>query len=626
MYHDLCLGGKALAERENVGFDFTKSDLCHSFIKDLTLKGVGLRVVDSHTGNHREDDFTPLETIRRFLGIIESISLSSSKGRPSSWRGGYVIKPPVECKTIFLPLFTMSAKDAIHIQMCVLTKEQLSDFIELYPIPSEYRVMLPEHIQTIFDAPDGISKFIFLALTRLAVPSSLPFLSYAKRMDVNHRLNSSGVSSICFLVASGCFSFVQDSIVPVDCLKFILKDNRWDTKSFKDKLPPQIHDNPMFQRLGRYPANVRVFPGPILFFAFLKHLWEYGQQRPAIIVGGKEMAFKNFMYGDSPRQEKLVIHSESVATRIQDRQSRTKVSSKPPVKWRLVQAGSPFLTIFDDDEGLPNVLELQDANACHLKISNITPMEWRGHLDNQLDVEFLDLHDHCYARQAVMDNAVNRRAQELLKAKCEAVLVDFDNNPAMKVLYEKIDSLLIESKVASLEAEKAKLENTKASLHQEVENIRRDRAEVVLKVVPYVEMELGQSYDMGKLVAKLVSSAIFFGRCHAFEEVTNMKEPFDLTKVKGYRPSYKQKHTKAGNDFATATFPFLSDVVADLHASVKALLSKKPRILQRPTPTRTHVSVSFTPSQKATPSSAPVSKSLSPPSHVTSIATPVSKP
>ncbi|GJS81562.1 hypothetical protein Tco_0748103 [Tanacetum coccineum] len=90
MYHDLYLGGKALAERENMCFDLTKSDICPSFVKDLTAKCVGLRVVDSHTGNHRKDDFTPLETIRRFLGIIGSRSLSSSKGRPSSQRGGRI--------------------------------------------------------------------------------------------------------------------------------------------------------------------------------------------------------------------------------------------------------------------------------------------------------------------------------------------------------------------------------------------------------------------------------------------------------------------------------------------------------------------------------------------------------
>ncbi|GKB31473.1 retrovirus-related pol polyprotein from transposon TNT 1-94 [Tanacetum coccineum] len=70
MYHDLYLGRKALVERENVGLNSTKSDLFPSFVKDLTAKGMGLRVTDFHTGNHREDDFTPLETIRRFLDDI----------------------------------------------------------------------------------------------------------------------------------------------------------------------------------------------------------------------------------------------------------------------------------------------------------------------------------------------------------------------------------------------------------------------------------------------------------------------------------------------------------------------------------------------------------------------------
>ncbi|GJY18361.1 hypothetical protein Tco_0389852, partial [Tanacetum coccineum] len=55
VYHDLYLGEKTLVERENVGFDLTKSDLCPSFAEDLTAKGVGLRVADSLTGNHRKD-------------------------------------------------------------------------------------------------------------------------------------------------------------------------------------------------------------------------------------------------------------------------------------------------------------------------------------------------------------------------------------------------------------------------------------------------------------------------------------------------------------------------------------------------------------------------------------------
>ncbi|GJX39233.1 hypothetical protein Tco_0252536 [Tanacetum coccineum] len=466
----------------------------------------------------------------------------------------------------------MGAKDIIRTHTCVLIKKELSNFLAGYPIPSEYKVMLPKSNQTIFDALDGyVSLYThYFSLANLRLP------------------------------------------------------------------------------LPRYPANVRVFPDPILFLAGLKPSWEYGQQRPAIIVDGKEpspdfgtgsssvsinteppavvveptgqLVENTTDSGDSPRQEKLIIHSGSDAARIRGRKYRTRGSSKAPVKRRLARN---ILRVF---VGLPDVLEL--------------------------DVELLDLHDCCYARQAVVDNAVNQRDRELLKvfenmkgecevlkerekardkeceelkAKYEAAMADFDNNSGVKVLQEKIAPLLVEvkehkasldrillenkkwagyqvslstleSKVASLEAEKAKLEATKSSLLQEVKNVKLDRAEVVSKVVPYVAMELVQSDDMGKLVAKLVSFAIFFGRCQDFEEVARMKEPFDLTKINGYRLSYKQEHTKAGNDCVTATFPFLSEVVADPYAFVEALLSKKPWILQRPTLTRTHVLASSAPS------------------------------
>ncbi|GKG49143.1 hypothetical protein Tco_0515595, partial [Tanacetum coccineum] len=87
-------------------------------------------------------------------------------------------------------------------------------------------------------------------------------------------------------------------------------------------------------------------------------------------------------------------------------------------------------------------------------------------------------------------------------------------------------------------------ETVEASLRQEVNDLKRDRMEVVSKVVPYIVMELVHSDELGRLVGKLVSSAVFYGRCDAFKEVVEMKEPFDLTKVKGdrifYTKVYKQ--------------------------------------------------------------------------------------
>nr|GFB00707.1 hypothetical protein [Tanacetum cinerariifolium] len=81
--------------------------------------------------------------------------------------------------------------------------------------------------------------------------------------------------------------------------------------------------------------------------------------------------------------------------------------------------------------------------------------------------------------------------------------------------------------------------------------------------------------------------------------------------VKGYRPSYKKEHTKAGNKLATANFPFLYEVVADPSPSIEVFLLKKPPTLQRPNLTRTQDPMPS--SQKATPSFSLVSKPMSPP-------------
>ncbi|GJY41990.1 hypothetical protein Tco_0429260 [Tanacetum coccineum] len=192
-------------------------------------------------------------------------------------------------------------------------------------------------------------------------------------------------------------------------------------------------------------------------------------------------------------------------------------------------------------------------------------------------------------------------------------MVDFDKNPSVNVLRQKIKSLLAKSKVAALEVEKSRLEAVDAQLCKEVKVVKCDRAEVVSKVVPYVAMELVHSDEMDMLVGKIVSSAIFNGRCAALKGVVKMKDPFDLAKVKGYRPSYKKQHTKAGNDLNVDVFLFLSEVTADPSVLVKAILSKKPKSLRRPTPTNTTTPAPSDPSQQATPSSAPTPKPVSPP-------------
>ncbi|GJV93248.1 hypothetical protein Tco_1541061 [Tanacetum coccineum] len=239
--------GQGLAQRPvivGVSHDL-RGDSCGYFRRRPTAKGVGLCVADSHTGNHPEDGFTPLKTIRRLLVVIRRRSHSGFKGEA------------------FEP----------ERRRCVLSAKELNQFLSLYPIPSEYDVILPTSTQTIFDAPPG-----YVGLSEKHIPNLLP--KVITRIEGWHER----------------FFFVQDSIISSKYPQLLLDENKLNLKSFKDKLPPNIDENPYFQRLGRYPISVRVFDDPILFLAGLKPSWEFGQQRPAIIVGGKEMAFRNFIY------------------------------------------------------------------------------------------------------------------------------------------------------------------------------------------------------------------------------------------------------------------------------------------------------------------------------------------
>nr|GEV78834.1 hypothetical protein [Tanacetum cinerariifolium] len=180
--------------------------------------------------------------------------------------------------------------------------------------------------------------------------------------------------------------------------------------------------------------------------------------------------------------------------------------------------------------GLPDILKLNDATACHLKISAITPPAWKNHLDNHIDVELLDLHDRCYARQAVVDNGVIRRSRlpDILKLN---------------------DATSCHLKISAITppAWKNNLDN-----HIDVELLDlHDRCYARQAVVD------------NAVIRRLVSFAILYGRCRAYQQVADMKEPFDLLK--------------------------LDEFMADPLAPIEALLSKKPQSLQRSAPLRTQV-------------------------------------
>ncbi|GJT25444.1 hypothetical protein Tco_0895381 [Tanacetum coccineum] len=460
----------------------------------------------------------------------------------------------------------MSAKDTIAVQRYGLSAKELNEFLSFYPIPSEYDVILPTSTQIIFDAPpDSIisSKYPQLLLDenklnlksfKYKLPPNIdenPYFQHLGRYPTSVRVFDDPILFLAGLKPSlENFIYTEDD----DDLAFLPKE---PSSGFSTGSPSASVNT-------KLPKDV-----------------EEPEVQPAEITTDS---------GESPKAGVFVVHPESVAARIKKRRCKTRGgSSRPPVKRKLASGSSSsravhaktfaskndahILSISDDDEGkfsvhlvlfegidflihplsslyillgLPDCFELKDANACHLKISVITPPAWKGHLDNQIDLELPDLHDCCYARRTVVDNAVKRRAREFLQVIEK--MSEFDQNPAVLALREKISSLTIdvkehkgnldrmmlesqkwagyqvtlstlESKVDSLKAEKAKLDAVEASLRREVEE---------------------PNDELGRLVGTLVSAAITYGRCRAYEQVAAMKEPFDLSKAKGYCSSYKK--------------------------------------------------------------------------------------
>nr|GEW02384.1 hypothetical protein [Tanacetum cinerariifolium] len=367
--------------------------------------------------------------------------------------------------------------------------EDLDEFLSSYSVPSEYRVILPTPTQTILDNPPG-----YIGL----------YTHY--------------------------FSLANLRLLLIDFFcELFLKENMFDVKSFKDKLPSGIEQNQQFQRLARYLVSAHSFNDPILFLAGLQSSWEHGQQNFIYTEDEEDLTFlpKDFSPGFNTGSPSVSINTEPV-----------RADEKPAVE-SMTEPVNERMRTTTDLGGIPKEMFLLfTLGVLRPALGKRSAKQGEGFLDNHLDVDLLDLHDRCYARQAVVDNTVNRRSRELLKiikklrgeadvmrarelacedeyeglqAKCEAFMTDFDKNHVVLLLRENMSSLTAEAK------------EHKGNL---------DRREMVSKVVPYACMELLPIDELGRLVGKLVSSDITFSKCMAYKQVARMKEPFDLSKLR----------------------------------------------------------------------------------------------
>ncbi|GKA21493.1 hypothetical protein Tco_0701482 [Tanacetum coccineum] len=486
-----------------------------------TAKGVGLRVADSHTGNHLEDGFTLLETIRRLLVIIGRRSHSGFKGEA------------------FEPERRLRVEGSIA--GSVLVNTELPKMFE-EPEVSDYRVIEILSALVVHDlAPVTMSPVVlvhtFTDMAQLEADNS----DVVHDMD-NENVNIHQVGAQTATVKSPGNNDVGASNVMAWIYNF---DYMWTDMGVFNIWERRLKWSfDLLNSLKKETTFIHLNLIPELHIVHSETISNYIK---------KETTPKCKTRGGSSRplvKRKLAFRSSS------SRVVRTKTSAS--------KDDTPIVSISEDDEGkfsvhlvlsegidllihplsslyvllgLPNCFELKDANACHLKISAITPPTWKV---NKRAREFLQVIEKMSGEADVIKARILVLA---LREKISSLTIDVKehkgNLDRMMLKSQKwagyqVTLLTLKSKVDSIKAEKAKLEAVEVSLLREVEELKQDRRDVVSKVIPYAAM----------------------------------KEPFDLSKAKGYRSSYKKEHTQTSNDFATATFPWLDEFVAGLNPSV----------------------------------------------------------
>ncbi|GKE17551.1 hypothetical protein Tco_1425128 [Tanacetum coccineum] len=459
--------------------------------------------------------------------------------------------------------------------------------------------MLPKSHQALYDDPDAYVGLYIHSFTQSNLRIPLPkficeVLNYYK-VHLSRLSPFGGVKLTTFALIcrsyGGKFFYIKDTVVPNEYLKLLFEDNRLDKTSFKDSILYPIRELPLMDfRNFMIPgddAEMRFKPRDVAKMAFgnfmipgddaemrfipKEPMGKYGTRSPTSSIN-KETFIVSTEHVASANPKQLAENfAESKGSSVNE-QTMIVRSSAAPIQTRKVKVESSLsLTISDDDsEGFLKAFKLKTPHDYYILLSNITLSSWRGHLDNMAVDELLDFHDRCYARQVVLDNVMNQRTRKLLKtgdqvkeeidvikkreksrmkkyseleAKCEAAMDDLDKNTTVIILRQK--------------------EGIESQLRQEVEDVKHDRVEVVSKVISYIAMKLVHSDEIGKLVGRIPTTAIVYGRCAALEEVTKMKEPFDLTK-----------------------FQATGHPRPDPSTPIEVLHTKKPKSLRRPAPSK----------------------------------------
>ncbi|GKB47763.1 hypothetical protein Tco_0898516 [Tanacetum coccineum] len=362
------------------------------------------------------------------------------------------------------------AKRVIFIQKCTLTREELTDFLNDYPIPDKFKIMIPNKNQSIFDAPEGLNPFGLAELTT--------YIVMCKAYGFEPTLNA--FRGVFNLGPAGDWItfFKRDNVIHAEYPALVDEANMGDRKSLKDPLLYIVRRDPLYQRLAHQLIDVQTFPKQILYMAGIAERWAGSPSKPIIMRNGQRMT--RTLASQSKARTKIALalaplQSSSITTMLMQlllnqgpwplhhlhnlwrilltlltqmlkrkgqglskarpsskrrmqlstlpsRTTRQKVTMLPIKHSKGKVAASEPLEVFDDEKdmhGLPSTKELPNAMACHIMVRDLI----RVYKETKKELGLVT------AREAK------------LKAKYDGVVVSLDANPIVIGLQEEVKSL-----------------------------------------------------------------------------------------------------------------------------------------------------------------------------------------
>ncbi|GJR65234.1 retrovirus-related pol polyprotein from transposon TNT 1-94 [Tanacetum coccineum] len=380
-----------------------------SFIEGHTAKGVGLRVADSDTGNHLEDDFMPLKLFKAsFRKLVVDYDIPQDVRVKLSKRNQTIFDAPLGFVGLYTHSFTLSN---LRIPLLKFFSEVLNYF--------------KVHISRL--NPFGLAKLMTFEVMCKAYGGEPCIELLRAFLNLGHArnwmtLSNIGETNIPRAITKpftyiegwkGSFFYIENKIVPFEYPELLLEDNKLDKKSLKDVIPRHI--------LKMRKEN-------------MADLDDTPSEKDEVVLIDLSVAEKAKNQKVSA-SSKVASKRKQTASESSGRETRQKTRKVPPQASKA--AGEHFDPL--DFDIFPSAKELKDFADCHWVVAHVVLDNFMNRRTHEL---LSTLSEARVAYDAIREREKEKdKAYAKLEAKCNDPQQDLEKNPPILDLRVEIRTL-----------------------------------------------------------------------------------------------------------------------------------------------------------------------------------------